>query len=77
MEVRIGVQHATRELILDSPLTADEVEDALTKALSTGQGLFTLETERGQRVIVPVEKLAYIDVGEPGPRRVGFGPDTA
>lgn len=73
MEVKIGVQHAPRELVLESPLTPEEVEQALKEALSTGQGLFTLETDRGERVIVPVEKLAYIDIGEPQPRRVGFG----
>lgn len=73
MEVRIGVQHTTRELVIDCPLTADEVEDALTKALGNGQGLFTLQTGRGQRVIVPVEKLAYIDIEDSSPRRVGFG----
>lgn len=73
MEVKIGVQHTGRELVVETPLTSDEVQAALTDALSTGQGLFTLETERGERVIVPVEKLAYIDMGEPQPRRVGFG----
>lgn len=73
MEVKIGVQHAARELVIDSRLTPDEIQQALNDALSTGQGLFTLETDRGERVIVPVEKLAYIDMGEPQPRRVGFG----
>lgn len=73
VEVKIGVQHVARELVVETSLTPDEVEQALTKALSTGQGLFTLDTEQGERVIVPVEKLAYIDVGDTEPRRVGFG----
>lgn len=73
MEVKIGVQNAVRELVLDSPLAPDEVEQALKEALASGQGLFRLETERGERVVVPVEKLAYIDMGQPQPRRVGFG----
>lgn len=73
MEVKIGVQHVARELVVDSPLTPDEVEQVLTTALGGGQGLFTLESHDGQRVVVPVEKLAYIDIGEQQPRRVGFG----
>lgn len=73
MEVKIGVQHVARELVVETQLTPDEVESALSKALSTGQGLFTLDTDQGQRVIVPVEKLAYIDIGDTQPRRVGFG----
>lgn len=75
MEVRIGVQHAPRELTVETFLTPDEVHEALAKALGTSDGLFTLKSERGQRVVVPVEKLAYIEIGESEPRRVGFATD--
>jgi hypothetical protein len=53
VEVKIGVQHAPRELVLESALT--------------------LEDEKGRRVVVPVTKLAYVEIAENNQRRVGFG----
>jgi hypothetical protein len=74
VEVRIGVQHAPRELVLESEQTADEVEKAVATATSKGAGaLLTLVDAKGRRLVVPADKLAYVDIDEPGPRRVGFG----
>ncbi len=74
MEVKIGVQNAARELILESAQTPDEVTEAVSTALSAkGGGTLILADERGRRVVVPVDKLAYVEIGEPVERRVGFG----
>ncbi|MER5863998.1 DUF3107 domain-containing protein [Kitasatospora sp. NPDC002040] len=73
MEVKIGVQNAPREIVLESSQTADEVESAVTKALEGTSKLFTLTDEQGRRVIVPAERLAYVEIGEPSVRKVGFG----
>lgn len=74
MEIKIGVQYAPRELVLDSSLDADQIEAALAQARGAkGSGLFTLTDDRGRRVVVPVDKLAYVEIGEPEQRRVGFG----
>ena len=72
MEVKIGVQHAMRELTLESAQTADAVAKAVAKALEAG-GTLSLEDDKGRRVIIPVDKLAYVEIGEPSARRVGFG----
>ncbi len=72
MEVKIGVQYAAREIVLESAQTADTIEQMVTAALTAG-GLLTLVDEKGRRVLVPVEKLAYIEIGESLERRVGFG----
>lgn len=73
MEVKIGVQHSPRELVLESGQTQDEVEAAVTKAM-TGGGVLQLLDEKGRRVIVPAEKLAYVDIGEQSHRPLGFSP---
>ena len=75
MEVKIGVQHAPRELSLESAQTPDEVADAVTKALNDPGGVLTLTDEKGRRVIVPVAKIAYVEIDRATPRRVGFAPD--
>jgi hypothetical protein len=73
MEVRIGVQHAARELVIESAQTQDEVTAAVAAALVGESGLLELSDETGRRVLVPSDKLAYVEIGEPESRRVGFG----
>jgi hypothetical protein len=72
VEVKIGVQYAAREIVLESGQTPEAVEQLVTAAIEAG-GVLTLADERGRRVLIPVEKLAYIEIGEPLERRVGFG----
>ncbi|NUP49195.1 MAG: DUF3107 domain-containing protein [Catenulispora sp.] len=72
MEIKIGIQHSARELSLESNLTAAEVEAAIAAALKDG-GLLILVDEKDRKVLVPAEKIAYIELGEPTGRRVGFG----
>lgn len=72
MEVKIGVAHSPRELTVESSLSAEEIEAAVSKALSDG-GVLSLADERGRRLLVPVEKLSYVEIGESETRRVGFG----
>ena len=71
MEVKIGVQYGPRELTLDSSQTPAEVEAAVNEAIATG-GTLTLVDDRGRRVIIPVDKLAYVEIAESSPRPVGF-----
>lgn len=73
MEVKIGVQYAARELVLESPQSSEQVEQTVLEAMKSESGLLTLEDEKGRRVIVPVDRLAYVEIAEPSNRRVGFG----
>ena len=73
MEVKIGVQHAPRELVLESGQTPDEVEKAIAAAFKSDDGLLSLVDDKGRRVLVPVTKLAYVEIAEQEQRRVGFG----
>ena len=72
VEVKIGVQYAAREIVLESGQTPEAVELLVTTAIESG-GVLALADERGRRVLIPVEKLAYVEIGEPQERRVGFG----
>jgi len=73
VEIKIGVQHAARELSLESELSAEEVEKAVSAALTGKSGLLVLADDKGRKVMVPAERLAYVEIGEPTARRVGFG----
>lgn len=72
MEIKIGMRQTNREIVLESEQSRDDLTSAVTKALADG-GALTLDDEKGRRVIVPVEALAYVEVGEEKVRRVGFG----
>ena len=73
MEIKIGVQHSPRELTVDSPLSTEEIESLVAAAVSGSSDVLSLADERGRKVIVPTAKIAYIELGEPEVRRVGFG----
>jgi hypothetical protein len=73
VEVKIGVQHASRELVLESEQSPAEVEQAVTEALTGKSNVLTLVDEKGRRVLVPADRLAYVEIGEESGRRVGFG----
>jgi hypothetical protein len=72
VEVKIGVQFAPRELVVDSTQTPAEVEQLVNDALTSDKQVLTLVDEKGRRVIVPVSKLAYVEIAEATTRSVGF-----
>ena len=72
MEVKIGVRHAPRELVLDTADTAEEVEAALAAALSGDHATFSLTDTRGRRVLVPAHSIAYVEIGTGTTGTVGF-----
>ncbi|MEU0007517.1 DUF3107 domain-containing protein [Streptomyces sp. NPDC006314] len=73
MEVKIGVQHAPREIVLESGQSVEEVERVVAEALAGKSQLLSLEDEKGRKVLVPTDRLAYVEIGEPTVRKVGFG----
>jgi len=73
VEVKIGVQYAARELVVDSAQSPAEVEELVVEALAANKVL-TIVDEKGRRVIVPVDKLAYVEIAETTTRSVGFTP---
>lgn len=77
MEVRIAVQHAGREITLESDQSSDQVQELVSKAVTGDDPLLVLVDERGRRVVVPADKVAFVEIGEESSRRVGFGAASA
>ncbi|PVG83135.1 DUF3107 domain-containing protein [Nocardioides gansuensis] len=71
MEVKIGVQHAPRELVVETDSTAEELESQLTAALSS-DGVLAFTDSKGRRVVVPASKVAYVEMGGGVSGMVGF-----
>ncbi|GGO50048.1 ATP-binding protein [Streptomyces daqingensis] len=74
MEVKIGVQHAPREIVFESKQSPEEVESAVSKALAEGgSDMLSLTDEHGRKILVPAGRVAYVEIGEQTGRKVGFG----
>lgn len=72
MEIKVGIQHVNREIVVDTNDSAAEVQQAFADAMAT-DGLLTLNDSRGRKVLVVARTISYLDIGEENARRVGFG----
>jgi Protein of unknown function (DUF3107) len=74
VEVKIGVLHTPREILVESTQSQEEVEAAVTAALKSVDGQLVLTDEKGRRVIIPANLVAYVEMAQADSRRVGFTP---
>lgn len=70
--VRIAVTNINSELAFETTTSPADIKSAVATAISSGTPL-TLTDIRGHEVIVPVDKIGYVEIGQPAERRVGFG----
>jgi hypothetical protein len=71
VEVKIGIQMAPREIVVETESAVEDVKQALTAALADNK-LFVITDKRGGTVLVPAEKIAYVELDQAEPRRIGF-----
>jgi Protein of unknown function (DUF3107) len=71
VEVKIGVQNAARELHIDTDESAETVEKQIAEAIAAG-GVLTLADNKGRKIVVPTDKLAYVEIGQSSLGQVGF-----
>jgi hypothetical protein len=71
MEVKIGVLHAPRELVIESGESAEEIETRLAEAVRE-EGTLALSDTRGRRLLVPANRIAYVEIGTSTAGQVGF-----
>lgn len=72
MEVKIGIQSVPRELVVETRSSFEEIQAALVAAVADST-VFTLADDKGGKVLVPADKIAYLELGGSEPRRIGFG----
>ena len=71
MEVKIGVQHAPRELVVDTAQSPEDIQAALGRALAD-DGVLSITDTRGRQVVVPARNVAYLEMGSGVSGQVGF-----
>jgi hypothetical protein len=72
VEIKVGIQHVNREIVVETTDSAADIEESLANAMSQ-ETFFTVTDERGRKVLIPAAKIAYVDLGEENARHVGFG----
>ena len=75
MDVRIGVTYTSKEIDVELGDDADAsaVKADIESALASETGALWPTERKGRQVGIPVPKVAYVEIGEPGDgRRIGF-----
>ncbi|GFZ76569.1 DUF3107 domain-containing protein [Nesterenkonia alkaliphila] len=72
MEVRIGVQNVTREIVVDTKASAEEIEKTVAEAIEKSKPLLSLTDRREKKVVVPVASIGYVEIGSDTKQTVGF-----
>jgi hypothetical protein len=62
VEVKIGVQHVARDLVIETDESAETIEKLVAEALES-EGVLSLADSKGRRVLVPTAKLAFVEIG--------------
>jgi hypothetical protein len=73
VEIKIGVVDSPRELTIVSRQSPDEIESMVADAMKNTEAVLALTDEKGRRLLVPSERLAYVEIGPSETPRVGFG----
>ncbi|WP_309131657.1 DUF3107 domain-containing protein [Brevibacterium sp.] len=72
MEIKIGVKHSPREIVLDTDESATELAARIDESIRA-ESLLTFTDNKGRKVLVPAPALSYVELGSESARRVGFG----
>lgn len=72
VEVKIGIQNTARELVIETDESNDGVATLVKDALNDDNGVLTLTDTKGKVTVVPVAKLAYVEIGRSTTGQVGF-----
>ncbi len=72
MEVKIGVLHTPREIVIESSQTPPRSRNSSRRRSRASTDSCRLIDERGRKVIVPANLVAYVEIAQSDVRRVGF-----
>lgn len=73
MEIKIGITDVPREVTIETDESPEDIQAKLRSALAAPDGLFSLNDPKGRTILVPAHTIAYLDLGQPNARPVGFG----
>lgn len=72
MEIKLGIVQVAREITLETQESPEEISNRLASAVESN-GIFELADEKGRKILVPANRVGYVELGSPNARPVGFG----
>lgn len=72
MDIKIGVQHVQREIVIESDETSEAIKSKVAEALANGS-ILELTDAKGNTTLIPAQQLGYVEIGAESKRRIGFG----
>lgn len=72
MEVKIGMVHIPREIVIEVDESPEDLSESFQAALISGTP-WHLTDAKGRQVLISPSKVGYVDLGSTSTRAVGFG----
>lgn len=72
MEIKIGVQHVQREIVIETEESTNDIKTKVSQALQN-KSVLELENTKGAITLIPAEQIGYIELGAETKPRIGFG----
>jgi hypothetical protein len=71
VEIRIGIAQTHRDVVLESNESYAAVAEQINEAIKSSTVL-SLTDERGRTILVPGDRIAFVEIGATSAGRVGF-----
>ena len=71
MEIKIGVRHNTREIVIETSEAQEILTEKVTKAIENGSILEVMD-DKGNTTLIPGGQISYVELGSDAKRHVGF-----
>lgn len=72
MEIKIGVRHIAREIIVETSEAKEILMEKVAKAIEDGS-LLQITDDKGNTTLIPGAQIGYVELGSDAKRHVGFG----
>ena len=72
MEIKLGIVQVAREITLETQESADEISSRLAAAVESN-GIVELADVKGRKILIPADRVGFVELGSPNARPVGFG----
>ncbi|EPD26100.1 DUF3107 domain-containing protein [Actinotignum sanguinis] len=73
MEIVIGFRETTRDLILETDASVEELRTLVDASLGGEGKPLRIIAKKNREVTIPADAIAFVEIREQDTRRVGFG----
>ena len=72
MEIKIGIRHIAREIVIETSEAKEILMEKVSKAIEDGS-LLQIMDDKGNTTLIPGTQIGYVELGSDAKRHVGFG----